>query len=188
MRIDVIDNGGQWTHKEWRVLKNLGIQSDIQPNTISPSALKDNDGLVLSGGAPSIVDELEKLGNISGMMDENPIPVLGICVGAQFIALKFGGKVGPGSVPEYGKTRVKFSDLRGVFSGIPAEITAWENHNDEIKELSDEFVLAGSSETCRIQAFYHKTKPYFGVQFHPEVRNTEFGEQIFKNFVEVCKK
>ncbi len=188
MRIDVIDNGGQWTHREWRVLKNLGVESEIRPNTVSPQELDNLDGLVLSGGAPSIVSELEKLGNISDMMDRHSFPFLGICVGAQFIALKFGGKVGPGSTPEYGGTRISFHDTGGIFNGIPGAITAWENHNDEIKELSGDFVLAGSSDTCMVQAFYHRTKPYYGVQFHPEVRNTEFGEQIFNNFIEVCKK
>ncbi len=188
MKIDVIDNGGQWTHKEWHLLRKLGAESEIRHNTVEPSALNGVDGIVLSGGAPSIVSELDKLGNISQIMDEVPVPVFGICVGAQFMALKFGGKVGPGSVPEYGGVDVRFSDTGSIFKGMPGRMTVWENHNDEVKELSGDFVLAASSENCRVQAFYHRNKPYFGVQFHPEVKNTQFGEEIFNNFIEVCRK
>lgn len=187
MKIDVIDNGGQWTHREWRVLRNLGVESKIVPNTTPAEELKGLDGIVLSGGAPSIVSELDKLGNIKEYISDLNYPIFGICVGAQFIALNFDGEVAPAENPEFGRTEVFFDDTGSIFSGLPQMIIAWENHNDEIKKLSDEFEIVAYSKTCRIQAFYHKKRPIFGVQFHPEVRNTEFGEEIFKNFVQECK-
>ncbi len=186
MKIDVIDNGGQWTHREWRVLRNLGVESRILANTTESSVLNDSDGLVLSGGAPSISTELDKLGNIAQYIEKHDFPVLGICVGAQFIALHFDGEVGPGSTPEYGKKKIRFSDHGGIFKGIPDNINVWENHNDEVKKLPDTMVVCASSDTCGIQAFYHKRRPIFGVQFHPEVDNTEYGREMFLNFLEVC--
>ena len=188
MKIYVVDNGGQWTHREYRVLKDLGIESMIVSNDVDSEKLDDLDGLVLSGGAPSIVTELNKLGNIGNFIDDHKYPVLGICVGAQFIALHFGGEVGPGAHPEFGKTEVKFTGNGGIFRGIPETIIAWENHNDEIKKLNGDFSIVGSSKTCAIQAFLHNTKPIYGVQFHPEVNNTQFGKEIFKNFIEACKR
>ncbi len=188
MKIDVVDNGGQWTHREWRVLRDLGVDSRIVSNDTPVTDLKAVDGLVLSGGAPSIVSEVDKLGVISQYVKELDVPIMGICVGAQFIALSYGGKVGPGRTPEYGKTSVEISDNSGVLASLPKTITAWESHNDEIKELSKDLILQASSGSCNIQAFYHKEKPIFGLQFHPEVNDTQYGEVIFKNFIEICRR
>ncbi len=188
MKIYVVDNGGQWTHREWRVVKSFGVEAEIVPNTVEPSRLDDADGIILSGGAPSIVDEIDKLGNIGQIISRRSRPTLGICVGAQFIALHYGGKVGPGSTPEYGRTEVRFSNNNSIFSGIGDRIIVWENHNDEVKDLPKGFVVSASSNNCKIQAFYHENDQMYGVQFHPEVNNTEKGELIFRNFIEECRK
>ncbi|MEM0156700.1 MAG: GMP synthase subunit A [Thermoplasmataceae archaeon] len=188
MKIFVVDNGGQWTHREYRVLRDLGVESRIVPNTVDSQELDSVDGLILSGGAPSIVSELDKLGNIGKFIDDHSYPILGICVGAQFIALHFGGEVGPGVHPEFGRTEVIFSNADRIFSGIPERITAWENHNDEIKRLTEDFQILAWSKTCGIQAFEHRTRPIYGVQFHPEVNNTQFGKELMRNFAESCRK
>ncbi len=188
MKVYVVDNGGQWTHREYRVLRDLGADSKIVPNTVSSSELDNIDGLVLSGGAPSIVSELDKLGNVGQFIDDHDYPILGICVGAQFIALHFGGQVGPGTHPEFGRTEVAFSKTDGIFSGLPMVITAWENHNDEVKSLPESFIVLASSKTCRIQAFEHESRPIYGVQFHPEVEHTQHGREIFQNFLNTCRR
>lgn len=188
MKIYVVDNGGQWTHREYRVLRDLDIETRIVPNT-SPSEDLDNlDGLVLSGGAPSIASEIDKLGNISSYINDHSYPIFGICAGFHFIALHFNGEVGPGTHPEFGKTEVSIHSSDRILKGLPEKITAWENHNDEVKSLGPDFNILASSETCRIQAFSHKKRPIFGVQFHPEVENTQFGKKIFENFVEICRQ
>ena len=71
---------------------------------------------------------------------------------------------------------------------IPEKSTVWEFHNDEVVKLPKDFEKLGESENCKIQAMKHKSKPLFGLQFHPEVEHTEFGGKIFKNFVEICEK
>ncbi|MCL4329995.1 MAG: GMP synthase subunit A [Candidatus Thermoplasmatota archaeon] len=187
MRIDVVDNGGQWTHKEWRLVRSLGVESTIIPNTTEPSELNDVDGLILSGGAPSIVSELDKLGNISNFIEDLSIPILGICVGAQFIALHFGGEVGPGKTPEFGRTTIEMVRHDGIFSSLPETFTAWENHNDEVRKLPESLVLAGSSRNCPVQAFFHEKRAIYGVQFHPEVHDTQNGLELFSSFVSVCR-
>ncbi len=186
MKIDVVDNGGQWTHREWRVLRYLDVDSDIIPNTTPPEDIF-TQGLVLSGGAPTISDTNLKLGETDGYL-ELGIPVLGICVGAQYIARYFGGRAGPAASPEYGKTEVRILKKNDLFMNLPDRFVAWESHNDEIKDLGNDLELLASSETCNVQAFKHVDKKIYGLQFHPEVEHTEYGLDIFKNFVRVCEK
>ena len=188
MKIGVIDNGGQWTHREWRVIRSLEVDSEIYPNTVDNARLDSLDGLVLSGGPANIESEIGKLGFIKEYIESHNYPILGICAGAQFIALNSGGIVEKAIHPEYGKKRVTFARNESIFENIPEKISVWENHNDEIKFLREEYILCASSDTCRVQAFYHKSRDIFAVQFHPEVNNTEFGTEIFRNFINICKK
>jgi len=189
MKIYVVDNGGQWTHREYRVLKYLGVETKIISNNTEISAIMDEgvDALVLSGGAPSISYEAEMLGRQGEYIDMG-IPVLGICVGAQYIAMHFNGKVGPALVPEFGKAEIKVLEKDDLFMNIPEKFVAWESHNDEVKELPEDFIHLAYSENCKIQAFRHKNRPIYGVQFHPEVENTEYGYDIFRNFIETVRK
>ena len=187
MRVDVVNNGGQWTHREWRVLRYLGIETDIIPNT-TPFEDIVADGLVLSGGAARIGTEAVKLGNSADYLDRADFPILGICVGCQFIAIHFGGEAGPAKVPEYGSVQVIVDEQGGLFEGVRSPFQAWESHNDEITLLPKDFVNLAHSENCRVQAFRYLKKPFYGVQFHPEVEHTEFGYEIFKNFIEICKR
>ncbi len=187
MKVYVIDNGGQWTHREWRVLRDLGIETKIVSNDTPLSSFKDVDAIVLSGGAPSIFYEKEKLGLQENYLDELDIPILGICVGAQLIAEHFNGKCGPAKYPEYGKTEVIIDNHDELFDGVPDKIIVWESHNDEIKDTGILISLA-HSKNCRHQAVKHPSKPIYGVQFHPEVEHTEYGEKMFQNFLSIVKK
>ncbi|MFO7791776.1 MAG: GMP synthase subunit A [Candidatus Saliniplasma sp.] len=186
MKIDVVDNGGQWTHREWRVLKYLDVDSEIIKNDTAPEDI-DVNGLILSGGAPRISDENLKLGRTDEYLEKLDVPILGICVGAQFIAGYYGGDAGATESPEYGKTVIKILDHDDLFLDIPSEFVAWESHNDEIKELGSHLVHLATSESCEHQAFKHKDKRIYGLQFHPEVDHTEYGVEIFKNFIKVCE-
>jgi len=188
MKVYVVDNGGQWTHREWRVLRDLEVDAVIVPNITEIEKLKDADAVVLSGGAPSISYEKYKLGNQPQYLEELKVPILGICVGAQLIAEHFGGECGAAKYPEYGKTEVFIDDEDEIFQGFPPKIIAWESHNDEIKELSDDLISLAHSSTCRYQAIRHRKKAIYGVQFHPEVEHTEYGEEIFRNFLKIARR
>jgi GMP synthase (glutamine-hydrolysing) len=190
VRIYVVDNGGQWTHREWRTLRDLDIDTKIIPNTTSFKEISTErvDGLVLSGGAPRIGLQKE-LGNCREYLEKADFPILGICAGHQFIARFFGGKVTPSKIPEFGKielTLVKEDNV--LFNGVPKKSIVWESHNDEVPTLPKDFEVLGKSENCEIQAMQHKEKPFYGLQFHPEVEHTEYGELIFENFIEICRK
>jgi GMP synthase (glutamine-hydrolysing) len=190
VKIYVVDNGGQWTHREWRTLRDLGVETKIVPNIISFKTLifDDIDGLVLSGGAPRIgLDGI--LGNCAEFLEKANFPILGICAGHQFMARFFGGEVKPSRIPEFGKielTLLKRND--SIFKVVPKKSIVWESHNDEVTIQPKDFELLAKSENCKIQAMKYKKKPFYGLQFHPEVEHTEYGEQIFKNFIKICKK
>ena len=188
VRIYVIDNGGQWTHREWRTLRDIDVDTKIVPNTSTlEEIVKDNiDGLVLSGGAPRI-GLSSKLGNCAEYLEKADFPILGICAGHQFMARFFGGEVKISKIPEFGKIELTvFKEDDPLFEGVSRESIVWESHNDEVSVLPEEFDLLAESESCKIQAMRHKEKPFYGLQFHPEVEHTEYGEQIFKNFVTIC--
>jgi GMP synthase (glutamine-hydrolysing) len=102
------------------------------------------------------------------------------------MAVHCGGRAGPSEVPEYGLARIRVVEEDDLFRGLPKELSVWESHNDEVKEAKDFEVLA-VSDNCAIQAMRHVKKPFYGVQFHPEVNNTEHGEEILKNFVAVAR-
>jgi len=180
-----VDNGGQWTHRIWRVLKEIGCDSKIIDNT-TPVEEIDADALVLSGGAPRIAWESPKLGKCLDYLQRFNGPILGICVGLQLMAVYCGGKAGPSEVPEYGLAKIKVIEEDDLFKGLPKEFLVWESHNDEVKAANGFAVLA-RSENCSIQAVKHLKKQYWGVQFHPEVNNTEHGEEILSNFTNIVR-
>lgn len=190
VRIYVIDNGGQWTHREWRTLRDLEVETTIVPNTTLFSDLeKDNvQGLVLSGGAPRIGLN-STLGNCAEYLDKADFPILGICAGHQFMARHFGGRVQPSELPEFGKVELTIcTEDDPLFKGVSKKSIVWESHNDEVTVLPNDFTKLAESDNCKIQAMRYNKKPFYGLQFHPEVEHTQFGDKIFKNFIQLCEE
>jgi GMP synthase (glutamine-hydrolysing) len=189
VRIFVVDNGGQWTHREWRVLKYLGVDTKIVPHDTSVEALKAEgvQGLILSGGAPR-VGLADSLGNCGLYLDHLDVPVLGICAGHQFMARHFGGQAAPGG-SEFGATQLVLQNGAGatpLFKDVPKQSTVWESHHDEVSQVPKDFEVLASSDRCRVQAMQHVTRPLYGLQFHPEVEHSEYGATMFRNFVSIC--
>jgi len=187
MRILIVDNGGQWTHREWRVVRDLGADAAIIPNT-TPVEEIDADGIVLSGGSPRVGTNIEAMGLNGKYLDELDIPILGICAGIQFMAVHFGGKAGPSAIPEFGKMMIYVDDPDVLFDGLPRQFIGWESHNDEVQVVPSGFKVLAHSDNSKVQAMRCLKKPIFGVQFHPEVEHTEHGYEIFSRFLALCKK
>ena len=190
-KIYVVDNGGQWTHRIWRVLRELDCDTKIILNT---TPLKDIEaeglqghpvgGLVLSGGAARIAWESLKLGECTSYFKDFQGPILGVCVVHQVMSMYYGGQAGPSEIPEYGLSKIRIIEPNDLFKGLPREFNVWQSHNDEVKSAPG-FTILAESDNCKIQAIKHHTKPHYGVQFHPEVNNTENGEAIYQNFVNI---
>ena len=184
--IDVVDNGGQWTHREWRMLRYLGVDTQIIENTTPVEDLRNLDGLILSGGAARIGLSGE-LGNCGAFL-ELDIPILGICAGHQFMARHYGGDARESPEPEYGAMEITLHDGGGkIFHGTDEKQTVWESHNDEVHVVPENFFITASSDSCAVQGMENDAGNRFGLQFHPEVNDSEFGKEMFENFVEVCR-
>ncbi len=188
MRVPVVDNGGQWTHREYRVLRDLGVDTAIVPNT-TPFERLEADGIVLSGGTPSLEGATHGLGVEGTYLEEAKVPILAICVGHQLMAQHFGGQIGKARTPEFGRVLVRVSeDASPIFLGIPQTFVVWASHNDEVTRLPDHFRTVARSENCSVEAMVHDSRALFGLQFHPEVEHTEHGERIFQNFLALCHR
>jgi GMP synthase (glutamine-hydrolysing) len=183
--IDVIDNGGQWTHREWRMLRYLGVDTRIMSNETPLTDLRRLDGLLLSGGAAR-VGLTGELGRCADYL-EMQIPILGICAGHQFMARHYGGACNVAEQPEFGAMTINLVEGGGpLFSDTPTEQVVWESHNDEVTEVPETFDITAFSPSCRVQAMQNRAQDRFGLQFHPEVNDSEYGAQIMRNFVEIC--
>ena len=200
MKIYVVDNGGQWTHLEMRLLKYLKVETKIIPNTTPFDDIADLDGLVLSGGAPGGACDKESMGNNEEYMDRATYPILGICAGMQLMCQHFGSEVKPMSASsgsevapdahgEFGEVVVKVVDHGDIFRGMADEVTMGVSHSDEVKSVPEGVRLTARSDTCGIEAVSCMSRPLFGVQFHPEVKSSgEDGVQIFRNFIAICEE
>ncbi|MDP6905902.1 MAG: GMP synthase subunit A [Candidatus Thalassarchaeaceae archaeon] len=185
--IDVVDNGGQWTHREWRMLRYLGVDTKIISNTTPITELRELDGLILSGGAAR-VGLTGELGNCGAYL-ELEIPILGICAGHQFMAGYYGGSAAEALAPEFGAATIQLVEGGGqIFSGTPNEQTVWESHNDEVDNVPENFFITASSQSCLVQGMENRKGNRFGLQFHPEVNDSEYGKEMFQNFIEICRK
>ncbi len=159
-------------------------------NQLTPSHL------ILSGQShPWDMYSEQDLAGVFSVIREATTPILGVCGGHQQIAIALGGTVGlmerlaPGQGYEGAKRERGFfpveTDGEGLFAELPAEITVWHSHCDEVKELPKGFHRTAWNETCAIQAMQHSERPVFGVQFHPELYDDEhpLGRRILENFL-----
>ncbi len=188
MKIALVYYGGQYNHLILKTLKYLGVETA----TVSPATpveeMRSFDAIVLSGGPFSVEQEINKMGNSPLYVKEIHVPKLGICLGHQLISYVLGGKVRKASSPEYGLVKVRINENDTILSGFPQEFNAWESHWDEVVEAPPGFEVLASSPSSRVQAMVNQDNTVFGVQFHPEVKHTENGSMVFKNFISAIKK
>jgi len=147
-------------------------------------------GVILSGGVPDL-DEKTFVkcirANTACMINYN-VPILGICEGHQIISLSCGGEVIKLKRPVEDHTnKVRILKRSKIFRGLPKVIEGHEHHGRHVVGVPHHLEVVASSRRTRIEAVFHKTKPIFGVQFHPE-RSGKWGEKIMKNFFDICYK
>ncbi|MCF7911664.1 MAG: glutamine-hydrolyzing GMP synthase [Candidatus Cloacimonetes bacterium] len=183
--IAIIDFGGQYTHLIARRIRNLGVFSEIyQPENFE--YMPRIQGIIFSGGPQSVT--AHDAHRIKLSLLDLPVPLLGICYGHQLIAHLIGGKIESGSNKEYGYTEIKCTDEGGIFTGTAQEQKVWMSHGDHVVELPKGFTVTASTDHVPIAAYKSNNNRIFGVQFHPEVSHTEYGNQILDNFLSICTK
>lgn len=179
----VIDFGGQYNQLIARRVRECGVYCEIIPYdyTIEQIKAKNPQGIIFTGGqnsvygedSPTVDKEIFNLG----------VPILGICYGDQLIAHVLGGKVTTAQVREYGKTNITLDKSSKLFDGIETDGIALMSHTDSIQEVPKGFKVTAHTEVCPIAAMENEEQKLYGVQFHPEVEHTEFGQKMLQNFV-----
>jgi GMP synthase (glutamine-hydrolysing) len=190
VKIWVVDNGSQWTHRQWRMLRYLKQDTQIVPNTMPVAEMEEAapDGLLLSGSGARIGLD-GRLGNVGDYLDRLDVPILGVCAGHQFMANHFGGRAAPGAKgAEFGQVEMHVLDPDDILRDVPERTVVWASHNDEVAVVPPDFKVLASSENCPVQVMRHATRPLFGMSFHPEVEHTQHGGTMFRNFVRICEE
>ncbi len=185
--VPILDFGAQYAQLIARRVREKGVYSELVRGDISAAELKklNPKGIILSGG-PSSVYEVNAP-KCDPKIFELDIPILGICYGMQLAAEVLGGKVKPGKAREFGRARLKVVKENALVHGLPEEMTVWMSHGDQVDELPGDFEALAETPTCKFAAARHLKRPFYAVQFHPEVTHTPRGEQIFQNFLyDIC--
>ncbi|HGD0807904.1 TPA: glutamine-hydrolyzing GMP synthase [Streptococcus agalactiae] len=189
-KIIVLDYGSQYNQLIARRIREFGVFSELKSHKITADEIRDINpiGIVLSGGPNSVYadgafgidEEIFALG----------IPILGICYGMQLITHKLGGKVLPAGEAghrEYGQSALRLRSESALFAGTPQEQLVLMSHGDAVTEIPEGFHLVGDSVDCPFAAMENTEKQFYGIQFHPEVRHSVYGNDILKNFaVNIC--
>ncbi|MCU1509337.1 MAG: guaA [Glaciihabitans sp.] len=160
------------------------MYSEIVPHTITAAqvAQKNPAGIVLSGG-PSSVYEAGSPTLDPGILNLG-VPVLGICYGFQVMAQQLGGEVANTGLREYGSTAVHLASGSSTLLGDqPADQTTWMSHGDSVSKAPEGFEVLASSASTPVAAFASDARRLYGVQWHPEVKHSEFGQQVLENFL-----
>lgn len=184
----VLDFGSQYNQLITRRIREFGVYSELHDHTISAAEIKkiNPKGIILSGGPNSVYGENafscdEDIFNLG-------IPVLGICYGMQLMTYKLGGKVEKATHREYGKAEIKVEHESKIYNGLPHQQVVWMSHGDLVVKTPEDFVVDATTPSCPIVAISDEARRFYGVQFHPEVRHSEYGNDILKNFVfNVCE-
>jgi GMP synthase (glutamine-hydrolysing) len=179
----VLDLGGQYAQLIARRIRELGVFSELVPHTVTAADVKARDphALVLSGGPASVY--AEGAPRVDPGLFDLGVPSLGICYGAQLMALDLGGRVERTGVSEFGKTELRAED-GDLFADLPAEQTCWMSHRDTVTAPPDGARVVAGSPSTPVAAFEHRARGLYGVQFHPEVVHTPHGTAILRNFLD----
>ncbi|OCK84055.1 GMP synthase subunit B [Lepidopterella palustris CBS 459.81] len=192
----VLDFGSQYSHLITRRMRELNVYCEMLPCTQNLAELSwKPKGIILSGGPYSVY--WDDAPHVDPAVFELDVPILGICYGLQEIAWHFGKNVLAGEKREYGHAFLKVERHEGgsgsghvdkLFQGLEDDMEVWMSHGDKLSNLPPSFVTIATTTNAPFAGMAHQEKPYYGIQFHPEVTHTPRGKHLLKNFaVEICK-
>lgn len=186
-KVLVLDFGAQYGQLIARRVRDLNVYSEIVPCDISADEIREMNAsaLILSGGPASVY--AEDAPSIDPAIFDLGLPVLGFCYGHQITAVTLGGKVGHSEVGEYGRATITRTAGAKLFNSTPMEQTVWMSHRDAVSEVPEGFTVTASTDVCPVAAMECVERKIFTTQFHPEVKHSEYGQQLLSNFLfEIC--
>ena len=190
-RLLILDFGSQYTQLIARRIREVGVYCEIIPwdSSSDDIAAFDPSGIILSGGPESVTaTDSPRAPDLVFTLD---VPILGICYGMQTMATQLGGAVEGSDTSEFGYAQIRRTTAHGLFSDLSDGedpeghqlLDVWMSHGDKVCQLPPDFECIASTDSCPIAGMAHRDKPWFGIQFHPEVTHTLRGEEIFSHFV-----
>ena len=194
-RLLILDFGSQYTQLIARRIREVGVYCEIMPWDTDASDIRAfvPSGIILSGGPESVtVADSPRAPDIVFALD---VPLLGICYGMQTMAAQLGGVVEGSDTSEFGYAQIRRTSAGGLFADFADKtdssdqqlLDVWMSHGDKVSQLPPDFDRIAETDSCPIAGMAHVNKPWFGIQFHPEVTHTTQGENIFAHFVkQIC--
>jgi GMP synthase (glutamine-hydrolysing) len=178
----VLDLGGQYAQLIARRVRECRVYSELVGHDVTAEQVQARNphALILSGGPASVY--ADGAPRVDSRVFELGIPTLGICYGAQLLALELGGKVERTGVSEFGKTELTAVQSE-LFAGVPGEQTVWMSHRDTVTAPPAGADVVATSTATPVAAFEERERALYGVQFHPEVIHTPHGMDVLKNFL-----
>src|SRR5438309_526190 len=186
-RVLIVDFGAQYGQLIARRVREQNVFCQIVRHNITPERVRElrPKGLILSGGPASVYEPGAP--RCDPAIFDLGIPVLGICYGLHLACQVLGGEVKPATSREFGRAHCHVTEDSGLFAGVPEESVVWMSHGDQVQTVNGEFIGLATTETCPVAAARHRTRPIYGLQFHPEVSHTAYGSRILRNFLyNVC--
>ena len=186
-KVLVLDFGAQYGQLIARRVRDLNVYSEIVPCDISADEIREMNAsaLILSGGPASVY--AEDAPSIDPAIFDLGLPVLGFCYGHQITAVTLGGKVGHSEVGEYGRATITRTAGAKLFNSTPMEQTVWMSHRDAVSRVPEGFSVTSRTEVCPVASMEYPERRLFATQFHPEVKHSEYGQQLLSNFLfEIC--
>ena len=179
----ILDFGSQFAQLIARRVRELHVYSELIPHDTPWAEIERRNpkAIILSGGPMSVYDEGAPKPDAA--VWSGRIPVLGICYGAQLMALELGGDVVATSKREYGPASVTITDGDGLFSGLEREQPVWMSHGDSITRLPEGFTSTAQTDSTAFAGLQSPARNLYGIQFHPEVVHTPKGRDVLRNFV-----
>ena len=194
-RLLILDFGSQYTQLIARRIREVGVYCEIMPWDTDASDISAfvPSGIILSGGPESVTEtDSPRAPDIVFALD---VPLLGICYGMQTMAAQLGGVVEGSDTSEFGYAQIRRTSPGGLFADFSDEtdssgrqlLDVWMSHGDKVSQLPPDFERIAETDSCPIAGMAHIDKPWFGIQFHPEVTHTAQGENIITYFVQqIC--
>jgi len=179
----VIDFGAQYAQLIARRVRQAHVYSEIVPSTLSVDEIlaRNPRAIILSGG-PSSVYELGAP-KIDPKLFEHDIPVFGICYGFQAMADALGGEVSKTGTSEFGRAHFTADTTSHLFAGLDSQFDVWMSHGDSVTQAPANFHVIGNTAHTPVAAFENESGLLSGVQFHPEVLHTAFGQEILRRWL-----
>src|SRR5262245_15929916 len=168
----VFDFGSQTAQLIARRIREQNVYCEVVRHDLSAERVREINpkGLIFSGGPASVYEQGAP--KCDPKLFELEIPILGICYGMHLMCDMLGSPVEPGTEREFGRTDATILDRTDLFAELPDRFTVWMNHGDKVPEVDEQFAVLAKTHDCPTTAVRHRSKPFFGIQFHPEVAHT----------------